>query len=249
MNTDPHTIDLSSTDWQLARLSKIKAGDVLQHPETGNREYATPEEVSLGVFVDDNGRTASGHYVWRNVADVLEKKDAVPDDLAGYQNVRNGVTRVGDLFVWGPGASERIVVIQGDAACVGRKILDDGTAEFPSASLTYRVYRKIPTPKQDVQRAKEPTPNFASEAIKLVLGDRNDSYGNPRDDYEGTAKIWSGLLRKKLTADITPEEAILMMVGLKLNREAHKHKDDNLIDAHGYLLCLQWAITREKPQP
>jgi hypothetical protein len=47
--------------------------------------------------------------------------------------------------------------------------------------------------------------------------------------------------------DITAEEAILMMVGLKLSRESHAHKDDNIIDAHGYLLCYEWAKTGVQP--
>lgn len=178
-----------------------------------------------------------------------EPREWTPVDIAGYQNVRFGESGVGDLILWGSGENERIVVADGDAACIGRKILPDGTVEFDGASLVYRVYRKIPTPKQDAQRATQPRENLANVATKLVLGDRNESYGNPRDDYEGTAKVWSGLLRKKLKADITPEEAILMMVGLKLNREANKHKDDNIIDAHGYLICHEWVRTGEKPTP
>ncbi len=89
--------------------------------------------------------------------------------------------------------------------------------------------------------------NHAEEAIKLVTGDRNASYGNPRDDYIKTAKVWSGLLAHKLKADITPEEAILMMVGLKLSREIHRHKDDNIVDAIGYLLCHEWARSGVQP--
>lgn len=38
-----------------------------------------------------------------------------------------------------------------------------------------------------------------------------------------------------------------MMAGLKLRRHAHRPKDDNIIDAHGYLLCLEWIETGRKP--
>jgi hypothetical protein len=89
----------------------------------------------------------------------------------------------------------------------------------------------------------------AEKAAQLVLGDRNQSYGNPADDYAKVAKMWSGLLHPILKRDITPQESILMMVLLKMSREIHAHKDDNIIDAHGYLLCYDWALTGNMPQP
>ena len=91
--------------------------------------------------------------------------------------------------------------------------------------------------------------NCAREAEKLVLDDRNASYGPPADDYAKTAKIWTGLLLHKLKpgVEITPSEAMLMMVGLKLSREVFKHKRDNLVDAVGYLLCAEWTQTGVKP--
>jgi len=89
--------------------------------------------------------------------------------------------------------------------------------------------------------------NIAEEAQSLVLGDRNASYGNPKDDYTGTAKMWSGLLHRKLKEDITAEEAILMMAAMKLNREAFKPKRDNRVDAIGYMLCADWATTGTPP--
>lgn len=77
------------------------------------------------------------------------------------------------------------------------------------------------------------------EANHLVNGDRQSDYGTPRQNYEGIARVWSGILYPILKRDITPGEAALMMVGLKLQRQAMKHKRDNLVDAHGYLLVYQ----------
>lgn len=83
---------------------------------------------------------------------------------------------------------------------------------------------------------KGPGSSEMAEACALVNGTRQDDYGTPRSNYEGIAKVWSGILCNALKRDITPDEAALMMVGLKLQRQAQKHKRDNLVDAHGYLL-------------
>jgi hypothetical protein len=89
----------------------------------------------------------------------------------------------------------------------------------------------------------------ADKAAELVLGDRNADYGSPHPDFAGIALMWSGLLNTKLKANVTAVEVGLMMTALKLRRHAHKPKDDNLIDAIGYLTCIEWIETGERPLP
>lgn len=89
----------------------------------------------------------------------------------------------------------------------------------------------------------------ADAGARAVLGARNDDYGNPHPDFAGIALMWSGLLNTALSRQITAVEVGLMMAALKLRRHAHKPKDDNLIDAHGYLTCIEWIERGQRPEP
>ncbi len=80
------------------------------------------------------------------------------------------------------------------------------------------------------------------EANNLVNGDRQAAYGSPRPAYDAMAQVWSGLLAHKLTAPLTAEEAVILLAGMKLCREARKHKRDNVVDLHGYGLVLSHVI-------
>lgn len=80
-----------------------------------------------------------------------------------------------------------------------------------------------------------PGSDEAVEAISLVNGARQSAYGPPAKNYEGIAKMWSGMLVNKLNRDITAEEAALMMAAMKIQRQCMKSKRDNRVDAYGYL--------------
>lgn len=86
---------------------------------------------------------------------------------------------------------------------------------------------------------------FADKAKELVGGDRQSTYGHPFEDFSRTAQIWSAILG----CPVSPNQVALCMVGVKISRETHKHKDDNIIDAHGYLDCLELVLEYQKNPP
>jgi len=83
--------------------------------------------------------------------------------------------------------------------------------------------------------------NILDEAKKIIETDRQADYGPPKDNWGRTAKIWSGILG----TEVTPEQAVLCMVGVKLAREGFKHKRDNLVDAAGYLGIAEKLLETE----
>jgi len=75
-----------------------------------------------------------------------------------------------------------------------------------------------------------------SEAIRLTMNDRNESYDNPLRNHTRIAKIWSVILGVEIDAT----QVALCMAGLKLARLAYKYDDDSFID-----LCAYAAIANE----
>jgi len=65
----------------------------------------------------------------------------------------------------------------------------------------------------------------------LVDGDRETDYGHPVESHKQYALAWSAILR----VEVSPKQVALCMAALKLVREGHRHKADNLDDAHGYV--------------
>ena len=83
---------------------------------------------------------------------------------------------------------------------------------------------------------------LASEAVRLVTGDRQTAYAHPKVNFQRIADLWSPILG----IEVTPEQVALCSVQIKIAREIHAHKADNVIDAIGYLLCLDACIDEEE---
>ncbi len=78
--------------------------------------------------------------------------------------------------------------------------------------------------------------DILSEAGHLTSGKRHNDYGHPRNDFARTAQMWTGILSEKLQPGqvITAMDVPLCMIAVKLARQAHRHKRDNLVDIAGY---------------
>lgn len=69
------------------------------------------------------------------------------------------------------------------------------------------------------------------DAHTLINAERQSDYGPPAESFARTAALWSAYLGHTVTG----KDVTLCMALLKIAREAHRHKADNLLDAAGYI--------------
>ena len=86
-----------------------------------------------------------------------------------------------------------------------------------------------------------------TKAQKIINGERRDQYGKPQDAFTLIGDLWTRYIHSiskrghRLYGKIpylNPKDVAFMMVLLKVAREMHKHKRDNLVDMAGYLGLL-----------
>jgi len=88
------------------------------------------------------------------------------------------------------------------------------------------------------------------EAQRIVYGDREQTYDHPSRNFERTAHLWNGYLAAKhprFTSEgriekLDAHDVAWMMSLLKLARQIHKHKRDNIVDFIGYAACAQKMV-------
>lgn len=79
-----------------------------------------------------------------------------------------------------------------------------------------------------------------NKAESIVNGEREEQYGKPEDNFAFIAKLWNVWLNKNgvVSNELTAHDVAVMMTMLKLARiGSGQRKDDNYIDACGYLAC------------
>ena len=72
--------------------------------------------------------------------------------------------------------------------------------------------------------------NILEQAKELVVGDRQEDYGDKLTNHENIAALWSIFLRKKLTA----HDVAMCMALVKVARLMHARKTDSYIGLAAY---------------
>ena len=79
------------------------------------------------------------------------------------------------------------------------------------------------------------------DAYNVVHEERDPEYGPASEDFESLGVIWAALLTRWLRKNgfssipsIPPRVGGNMMIALKINRDVHFPKRDNMIDVAGY---------------
>jgi len=112
----------------------------------------------------------------------------------------------------------------------------NGWEQSTGAQMEYHAGRWL---KKAVQfEAQEP---ITLQAHRLVRGDRNKSYGNPRDDFRRTAAMWTALTNFEYT--FRPEQVAQFMIAVKQSRlcQTPNHRD-SWADTAGYAECGAWCM-------
>jgi hypothetical protein len=93
-----------------------------------------------------------------------------------------------------------------------------------------------------------PKETILQEAQRIIHGERNEAYGRPIDDFTCSAGMISAYLSRKLgvKVELGPEDIPILMILVKVSREAHSPKRDNLVDICGYAACLDWVKTDQQ---
>ncbi|MBN2129327.1 MAG: DUF4406 domain-containing protein [Sedimentisphaerales bacterium] len=89
--------------------------------------------------------------------------------------------------------------------------------------------------------------SILDEAKRITAADRQNDYGPPSEDFAKTALMWTAILRDRLCegAEITAADVPLCMIAVKLARQAHRHKRDNLVDIAGYAQTAAMVVGGE----
>lgn len=86
-----------------------------------------------------------------------------------------------------------------------------------------------------------PVETVLAEADGLISGNRDLAYGHPVENFKRLALLWTAHMEAHygIHVPLTAEDVGWMLMQLKQSREMNLHKRDNIVDAAGYIGCVQ----------
>jgi hypothetical protein len=95
---------------------------------------------------------------------------------------------------------------------------------------------EMPAPPRVSWTVEEGGESVLDVAQRITAGARHSDYGPPSEDFARTAVLWTAILEHRLRDGeaVTAMDVPLCMIALKLARQVHRHKRDNLVDIAGY---------------
>jgi len=121
-------------------------------------------------------------------------------------------------------------------------VLLDGWRKSKGALLEVAIAEELGITILDSELKILEEETILEEADRLVSHDRQDNYGHPFDDFTKSGRIMGAILE---IPDVPPEKVALVMIGIKLSREVHKPKRDNLVDICGYSKTAKMVLDKK----
>lgn len=112
--------------------------------------------------------------------------------------------------------------------------------------------KKIQTTTEEVATLgrkvwEEQRTSILQKAIEIVgPANRGLDYGHPLDNFVMEAELMNVWLRHKQrtggAANLSWKDIAIQKIIVKIVREIHRHKEDNVVDIAGYAWCLEEAF-------
>jgi len=144
-----------------------------------------------------------------------------------------------------------------EVVVVGYESLEDDIYTGQKGYVT-RTYKGVPYPycvvltgknyenlfkEDELALATTKATTVLDEAKNVTEGARRKSYGHPREHLKSLAEHWTAYLQRRgilpKNKRLEPKDTAMMMVLLKVDREANSDHRDNLVDICG------WARVKE----
>lgn len=90
------------------------------------------------------------------------------------------------------------------------------------------------------------------KAERIVMGDREEMYGHPKDNHQCTAELWNAYLKRRkqtmpyadalISDELVPTDICFLNILQKVSRCANKISKDSLADIAGWARCVERII-------